>query len=224
MRYHYSWSTMNEVADGHFISHSLAPAPRGFSLRKLSYFIAASIDGFIGAPDGDADFFNAFVTGDFLEYLRTDCADTLPTAGRQALGVEGAPNTRFDTVVMGRASYDIALDAKITRPYAHLREYVASRSIKESPDPGVEIVSGDVVAKVRELKAQDGLDIYLCGGADLAGQLLGEVDELIIKSYPVILGSGMPMFAAEFAVAEFALAASRTFDNGVVVRTYRRKL
>lgn len=197
--------------------------PEDVSLRKLSYFIAASIDGFIGAPDGDAEFFNAFVTGDFFEYLRTDCVDTLPTAARQALSLDDMPNTKFDTVIMGRASYDIALDDKITRPYAHLREYVASRSIKVSPDPDVEIVSGDVVAKVRELKAEDGLDIYLCGGADLAGQLLGEVDELIIKSYPVILGSGMPMFGAEFAIAQFALDSSRAFDNGVVVRRYRRK-
>ncbi|MFD9221996.1 dihydrofolate reductase family protein [Streptomyces sp. NPDC060064] len=193
-------------------------------MRKLSYFIAASIDGFIGAPDGKGDCFMPFVTGDFLEYLRTECPDTLPTMGRQALGVDDAPNSEFDVIIQGRASYDLALDLQVTSPYAHLREYVASRSIKESPDPHVEIVSGDVVAKIRELKQEDGLGIYLCGGANLAGQLMGEVDELVIKTYPVILGAGMPMFAAEFGIGEFALDSVRTFDNGVIVRKYRREL
>lgn len=192
-------------------------------MRKLSYFIAASIDGFIGAPDGKADLFTQFVVGDFLDYLRTECHDTLPTPARHALGVADAPNAEFDTIIQGRASYDLALDIKVTSPYAHLREYVASRSIKESPDPNVEIVSGDVAAKVRELKQEDGLGIYLCGGANLAGQLLDEVDELVIKTYPVILGSGMPMFAAECRIVDFTLDSVRAFGNGVLVRKYRRK-
>ncbi len=192
-------------------------------MRKLSYYIAASIDGFIGGPDGHADFFMPFVTGDFLDHLRTEVPDTLPTAARRALGVDDAPNTRYDTVIQGRASYELALDAKITSPYAHLREYVVSRSLTESPDPHVEIVSGDVAAKVRELKSESGLGIYLCGGANLAGQLMDEVDELVIKTYPLALGTGMPMFAAGFRTNEFTLESVRSFDNGVLVRTYLRK-
>jgi dihydrofolate reductase len=192
-------------------------------VRKLSYFVAASIDGFIGAPDGEADFFTQFATGDFLEYLRSECPDTLPTAARRALGVDDVPNSRYDTVIQGRASYDLALKAGMASPYAHLREYVASASIQESPDPNVRIVSGDVVDAVRELKKEEGLDIYLCGGANLAGQLIGEVDELVIKTYPVVLGSGMPMFAAPFQIADFSLDSVRAFDNGVIVRQYGRK-
>lgn len=174
------------------------------------------------APGGAADFGTPFVTGDFLEYLKTDCRDTLPTLARQAFGIDDAPNTQYDTVIQGRASYDLALDIKVTSPYAHLREYVASRSIKESPDPHVEIVSGDVVSKVRELKQENGLGIYHCGGASLAGLLRDEVDELVIKTYPVVLGSGMPMFATGFSISEFTLDSVRAFDNGVLVRTYSR--
>ena len=103
-------------------------------------------------------------------------------------------------------------------------EYVASRSIEESPDPNVEIISGDVVAKIRELRQEDGLGIYLCGGASMADQLMNEVDELVIKTCPVILSAGMPVFATEFAMAEFTLDSLRAFDDGVVLRKYRRKL
>jgi dihydrofolate reductase len=191
-------------------------------LRKLTYFIAASIDGFIGDPGGDAEFFTRFVDEEFFEYLKTEYPETLPTHGRRALGLDDLENRRFDTVIQGRASYQLALDVNVTSPYAHLRQYVASRTIRRSPDPAVEIVSDDVVGKVRELKQEQGLGIYLCGGSTLAGELLEEVDELVIKTYPVVLGSGMPMFASEFRLTEFTLEWVRTFGNGTLVRQYAR--
>jgi dihydrofolate reductase len=191
-------------------------------VRKLTYFIAASIDGFIGAPDGEAEVFTRFVDEEFFEFLKAEYPETLPTHGRQALGLDDLENRRFDTVIQGRASYDLALAAKITSPYAHLRQYVASRTIKDAPDPAVEIVAGDVVGKVRELKRDEGLDIYLCGGSTLAGALLDEVDELVIKTYPVVLGSGMPMFASGFHITDFTLESVRSFGNGALVRWYGR--
>jgi dihydrofolate reductase len=191
-------------------------------LRKLTYLIAASIDGFIGDPAGDAELFTRFVDQEFLEFLTGDYPETLPTQGRRALGLDHLPNRRFDTVIQGRASYDLALKAGITSPYAHLRQYVASRTIGASPDPAVEIVAGDVVGKVRALKQEDGLGIWLCGGATLAGSLLGEVDELVVKTYPVVLGAGMPMFAAGFGATEFVLESSRSFGSGALVRRYTR--
>ncbi|MFD7814332.1 dihydrofolate reductase family protein [Streptomyces sp. NPDC059785] len=194
-------------------------------MRKLTYFVACSIDGFIGGPDGDAEPFYRFVDAEFMEeFLKPEYPETMATHGRRALGIDDLENRRFDTVIQGRASYDLALGIGVTSPYAHLREYVASRSLEESPDPHVEIVADDVVGKVRELKAEDSeFDIYLCGGSRLAGALLGEVDELVIKTYPVVLGTGMPMFAAGFDVTEFALGEVRAFGNGVLVRTYGRK-
>ncbi|NEB10052.1 dihydrofolate reductase [Streptomyces coelicoflavus] len=193
-------------------------------MRKLTYFIACSIDGFIGGPDGDASFMYPFVDEEFLAFLKEEYPETIATQGRRALGIDDLPNKRFDTVVQGRASYDLALKEGNTSPYAHLREYVASRTLAESPDPNVEIVSADLVGRVRELKAEDGaLDIYLCGGSVVAGELVDEIDELVIKTYPVILGTGMPMFASGFEVSEFVTDSVRSFGNGAVVRTYHRK-
>jgi dihydrofolate reductase len=194
-------------------------------LRKLSYFIACSVDGFIGDPDGDASVMVSYVDEEFLQFLVTEYPETLPTQGRRMLGVDGLPNKRFDTVVQGRASYGIALKEGVTSPYAHLREYVASRTLGESPDPNVEIVADDVVGKVRELKAEDSaLDIYLCGGSRLAGELIDEIDELVVKTYPIVIGAGMPMFGGTgSALSRFALESTRTFGNGAVVRTYSRE-
>ncbi|MFJ9864711.1 dihydrofolate reductase family protein [Streptomyces sp. NPDC101165] len=193
-------------------------------MRKLTYFVACSLDGFIGDEHGEATAMFRFLDEEYLDFLKTEFAETLPTAARRQFGMEHLENRRFDTVIQGRASYEVALKEGITSPYGHLREYVASRTLGTSPDPNVEIIDGDLTGRVRELKAEDGgLDIYLCGGSQLAGALLDEIDELVIKTYPIVYGTGMPMFGTGLDIKEFTLDSVRTFDNGVLVRTYRRK-
>ncbi|MFJ3581066.1 dihydrofolate reductase family protein [Streptomyces sp. NPDC090127] len=192
-------------------------------MRKLTYYIACSIDGFIGDPDGDASSMFAFSTGTYMEFMVGEYPETIPVQGRGPLGVD-ADNKRFDTVIQGLNSYQLALDIGVTSPYAHLREIVATRSLTESPDPNVELIADDLVGRVRALKAEDSpLGIWLCGGSQVAGALVEEIDELVIKTYPQVYGSGMPMFGADFAPRDFELGEVRTFDNGVLVRTYTRK-
>ncbi|MEU4212202.1 dihydrofolate reductase family protein [Streptomyces sp. NPDC026206] len=191
-------------------------------MRKLTYVVGTTIDGFIAAPDGDFDFFTPYVAGDYLPHLIGEFADTLWTPARAALGVGDAPNTRFDTVLMGRSTYGPGLADGITSPYAHLRQIVFSRSLATSPDPAVEVTAEDPAVLVRKLKREDGLGIWLCGGADLAGQLLPEIDELIIKQYPVVAGTGIPLFRADFSPRAFRLTDSRVFEGGNLVLTYAK--
>ena len=75
---------------------------------------------------------------------------------------------------------------------------------------------------VRDLKAREGRDIYLIGGAQLAGQLLTEIDGLVIKLYPVVAGAGVPLFTADFAPTMFRLVSSRALAGGTVILTYDR--
>jgi dihydrofolate reductase len=193
-------------------------------LRKLTYFIATTVDGFIGAPDGDADFIYAYLDAEFVDHLKAEYPETVSGFGRAQLGMEDLPPRRFDTVVMGRGTYEPGLKAGMTSPYGHMREqYVVSRSLAESPDPQVRLISGDVVAAVRELKARDGLDIWLCGGADLAGQLVDEIDEYIVKTYPVVVGTGMPMSRAGFGVRPLELTGCTALGGGQVITSYAVK-
>ncbi|MEU0966660.1 dihydrofolate reductase family protein [Streptomyces sp. NPDC005917] len=194
-------------------------------MRKLTYFVACSLDGFIGEPGGDASAMFSFMDEEYLDFLKTEFPETLPThAVRVPLGIDHLPSKRYDTIVQGRSSYDLALKEGITSPYAHLRQYVASRTLGESPDPDVEIIASDLVGRVRELKAEDGaLGIWLCGGAQVAGALVDEIDELVIKSYPIVYGRGMPMFASGVDIKEFTLDEVRVFRSGVVVRAYGRR-
>ncbi|WP_380281295.1 dihydrofolate reductase family protein [Kitasatospora purpeofusca] len=191
-------------------------------MRKLTYYVGTTVDGFIAAPDGDYRFLMPYVGGEFLAHLCAEYPETLPTPGRAAMGLAEAPNKRFDTVLMGRGTYEPGLAVGLTSPYAHLRQIVFSRSLTESPDPAVEVTAADPLDLVGELKRQEGLGIWLCGGGELAGRLLPEIDELIVKQSPVAIGAGVPLFRAGFAPHTFALADSRVFPNGVTVRTYGR--
>ncbi|MER5311036.1 dihydrofolate reductase family protein [Streptomyces sp. NPDC002773] len=192
-------------------------------MRKLTYYIACTIDGFIGDPEGDATSMFKYSTGSYMQEMSAEYPETIPTHAREIFGID-AENKHFDTIVQGRKSYQLALDIGITSPYGHLREFVATRSLAESPDANVELIAEDLVGRVRELKAEDSpLGIFLCGGSTIAGELIEEIDELVIKTYPEVYGTGMPMFGAGFQPREFELGSVRAFDNGVIVRTYTRK-
>lgn len=189
-------------------------------MRKLIYFVAATIDGFIAAPDGGIDFFP--LEPDLLDFVVAEYPETLPTHVRTRIGLD-APNRVFDTLVMGKGTYDPALALGITSPYAHLKQYVFSRTAEAAPEPEVEIVTGDPVELVRRLKLQDGLDIWLCGGGDLAAQLLPEVDELVVKLNPVLAGAGIPLLRSDFNPTPLTLRDTRPLPGGVVVLRYSRE-
>lgn len=190
----------------------------GVGLRKLVYYVASTLDGFIAAPDGSYDFLP--LEPDVAAYLTAEWPQTFPTFTHAQFGIASPPTGRFDALLMGRATYDPALKLGVTSPYAHLKQYVFSRSLPPSDDPQLEIVDADPVTFVRELKGRPGGDIWLCGGGQLAGQLLDEVDELVVKLNPVVIGSGVPLADRGFTPSRFTLVGTRPFDSGVVVLRY----
>lgn len=187
-------------------------------MRKLTYYVAATLDGYIAGPDGEYDFLP--FAGEEAAAIMADFPETLPTPAHEALGIAGRAAERFDTVIMGRASYEPGLKTGWTSPYAHLKQYVVSRTLV-SPDPAVTVVA-DPVALVRELKQQDGKGIWLCGGGKLAGALRDEIDELIIKRNPVVIGSGIPLFDGPFTPTNFAPVSTRSFDSGLAITHFSR--
>ncbi|MFG2321201.1 dihydrofolate reductase family protein [Streptomyces sp. NPDC048568] len=195
-------------------------------MRKLVYYIATTLDGFIAGPDGaDPTGPDGFwpIPEDYIRHLVTEYPETLPVQARAALSVT-APGTHFDTVLEGRRSYEIGLKAGITDAYPHLRHLVFSRTLTESPDPAVELVAGDPVDKVRQLKREDGKDIWLIGGAELAGALYGEIDRLILKMAPLTIGAGIPLFSdkATFDPRGWHLTGHTVLDSGAAFMTFAR--
>ncbi|MEU4415220.1 MULTISPECIES: dihydrofolate reductase family protein [Nocardia] len=191
-------------------------------MRKLTYFVASTIDGFIAAEDGTLDFFP--VGGDHGPAIISQYPETLPTKVREARGI-AAGNIYFDTVIMGRKTHDFGVRTGTASPYEHLRQYVVSTTLPEAPAPGVELIAEDPTAAVRELKREDGLGIWLCGGGELAQALLPEIDQVFLKLHPVVLGTGRPLFGggAKLPAPErFRVITSRVYADGVAFLKYGR--
>lgn len=170
-------------------------------MRKLKYYVACSVDGFIAHEDGSFDGFlpEGESVKDYLESLK-----------------------EFDVVLMGRKTYEVGLKEGKTDPYPMMKSYVFSRTIRESPNQRVEIVSDNGGGLVRSLKNETGKDIYLCGGADLAKTLFDEnlIDEIILKVNPFLMGSGIPLFARVIKQTTLELTRSKVYENGVVFLHY----
>ncbi|MEU8388554.1 dihydrofolate reductase family protein [Micromonospora sp. NPDC048842] len=195
-------------------------------MRKLVYYIAATLDGFIAGPDGaDPTGPDGFwpVPDDYLRHLVAEYPETLPGPARQAFGITDQ-GSRFDTVLEGRHSYEVGLKAGVTDAYPHLRHLVFSRTLGSSPDPAVEVIGQDLIATVRELKRHDGKDVWVIGGGALAGALYPEIDQLIIKLAPLTIGAGIPLFGrdAVFAPRTWRLTDHTVLDSGALFLTYTR--
>ncbi|KAB1918518.1 dihydrofolate reductase family protein [Micromonospora noduli] len=195
-------------------------------MRKLVYYIATTLDGFIAGPDGaDPTGPGGFwpVPDDYLHHLVSEYPETLPGPARQAFGITDQ-GSRFDTVLEGRHSYEVGLKAGVTDAYPHLRHLVFSRTLGSSPDPAVEVIGQDPIATVRELKRHDGKDVWVIGGGALAGALYPEIDQLIIKLAPLTIGAGIPLFGrdAVFTPRTWRLTDHTVLDSGALFLTYTR--
>lgn len=189
-------------------------------MRKLVYYVAVSIDGYIAGESGSTAGLSS--EPDYVADLAELLPETIPGHLRGLLGVT-EPARRFDTVLMGRNTHQIAVDAGLTSGYPHLDQHVFTSHDDLPDDPALTLHDGDPVAVVQALKACPGRDLWLCGGGHLAGQLLAEIDELILKMSPVALGRGIRLFGSTCAPVAFHLGTTRFFDNGVVMLSYQRR-
>jgi dihydrofolate reductase len=136
-----------------------------------------------------------------------------------------------DIVLMGRHTYDgfaPAWSARSGDPYSDrintMRKVVVSRTLTDPAWANTEVIAGDVAAKVRELKAEDGGDIVQYGFGDVSRLLLadGLIDRLDWWIHPQLVG---PADAADLVsrpgtAAAFTLVASRALSNGIILATY----
>ena len=86
------------------------------------------------------------------------------------------------------------------------------------------LLTGDVAAQIRKLKAGDGPELQVHGSSNFIQSLLREdlVDELWLKVFPVTVGAGKRLFADGTMPAAFKLQSSQVSPSGVIVAAYTR--
>lgn len=188
-------------------------------MRKLVYFVATSLDGYIAQDDG---VLSGFIWDDnYGAQLLERYPETFPVHIRGD-GFSREDNRSFDTILMGRKTYEIGVREGVTSPYPTLDQYVFSKSIRDSPDKDVHLVSENAIDVVRTLKQQDGRDIWLCGGAELGTQLMSAslIDKIVVKLNPVVFGSGIPMFYHLGEPTGMLLRDHKVFGSGHMILQY----
>jgi dihydrofolate reductase len=134
--------------------------------------------------------------------------------------------------LLGRKTYDIFAgywpkqdpNGPVADPFNKATKYVVSGSSPKLTWDKSELIDGDVVAKLKELKQQDGPMLQVHGSGKLIQTLLKNdlVDELWLKIFPVTLGNGKRLFAEGTAPTAFELMESKTSPKGVIFANYKR--
>ena len=172
-------------------------------MRKITFGGANSLDNYLARPDHAVDW---LMWGDEAAAVMADYWKSI------------------DTILMGRKTYEVALRSGHSG-YPGMTTYVFSPSLPAGAQGDVTIISSDAVGFIRDLKGQDGRDICLMGGGELARPLFeaGLIDEIGLNIHPVLLGSGIPLFHAMSRQIDLELRECRAFKNGCVLVSYRVK-
>jgi dihydrofolate reductase len=168
-------------------------------MRRIRYSVAASLDGYIATPEGGYDWIPADPEIDFAQLF-----------------------ARYDTVLMGRRSYEVVL-AESGAGMEHMERWVFSRTLRPQEHPDVRIVASGIDDELRALRSRPGKNIWLFGGGDLFRTLLtlGQVDEVEVAILPVLLGGGVPLLPSPADRALLTLAGHRVYPmSGTVLLAY----
>jgi len=193
-------------------------------MRKLVVLTFISLDGVMQAPGGPEE----DTSGDF-KYGGW----TFPYFDDFAGKIMGEQMSMPFDLLLGRKTYDIFAaywpkqDEKtnpVTAPFNNATKYVVSASSPKLTWEKSVLIDGDVVAKLRELKQQDGPMLQVHGSGNLVQTLLRNdlVDELWLKLFPVTLGKGKRLFAEGTIPAAFELMESKVSPSGVIFASYKR--
>lgn len=168
-------------------------------MRRVRYSVAMSLDGYIAGPQGESDWIVMDPDIDF-----------------------NALFDAFDTVLLGRKTYEVTRQAGGGEEMPGVQSYVFSRTLRPEDCPGV-IVSDDPKATISDLKAKAGKDMWLFGGGSLFHSLLeqGLVDSVEVAIMPVLLGGGVPLLPPPANLARLTLTRHQVYEKtGTVVLEY----
>jgi dihydrofolate reductase len=170
------------------------------TMPRIRYCVAASLDGYIAGPKGEADWIIMDPEIDFRALF-----------------------DQFDTVLIGRRTFEgMARGKKKAGAMPGMKTYVFSRTMKPSDYPKVTIVAENEVKTLAALRSEAQKDIWLFGGGLLFRSLLaaGQVDSVEVAVVPVLLGEGIPLLPPPAKQSKLKLTGHKVYKTGIVSLEY----
>jgi dihydrofolate reductase len=169
-------------------------------------YVATSLDGYIARPDGAIDWLGTPEEGEdygWAEFIAT-----------------------VDAIVMGRATFEQVLKFDVW-PYEGVPLTVLSTSMEAVPERlkgRVEVSSEAPHALLQQLADRGCKRVYIDGGRTIQSFLWADlVDELVITTVPLLIGSGIPLFGTLEGDVAWEHLSTKVFDNGLVKNSYCRR-
>lgn len=179
--------------------------------------MSLSVDGFVAGADGTANWILKSSDEHSKAWAVTKCSE----AGLH---------------IMGRKSFEsmAAYWPTSTDPFAGPMNEIPKAVFTQKGFKGVEsgtacwaqarIFDGDLSESIQALKAEEGNPIMAIGGAGFMRSLIstGLIDEYILVTHPIVLGTGLPIFDNLTRSLELKLIDVKAFPSGVVAHIYGR--
>ena len=184
-------------------------------MRKVTYSMNVSLDGYIVGPDGNFDW-SAPDDEVFRFWI-----DDIREVGVHLLGRRLYETMLYwETADQNRSFDDAELEwAALWNP---LPKVVFSTTLSEVQG-NARLASGGLAEEIERLRAEPGEGDIAIGGATLAAEAsaLGLIDEFQMMVYPVLVGGGLPFFPRSERRVDLEFVDSRTFKSGVVYFRHR---
>jgi dihydrofolate reductase len=189
-------------------------------MRKIVVLEHITLDGVIQAPGGpEEDTSGGFAHGGWI----APYSDAILGAA-----LRRQMNLPFD-LLLGRKTFDIwapywPKHGDVWPGVNTATKYVASSTLTSSDWQPSVFLSGDIAAKVADIKQQPGPDLHVWGSGNLIQTLINHdlVDTFWLMIYPVTLGAGKRLFATGTIPAAFKVTEGQVTPSGVIVVSYER--
>lgn len=184
-------------------------------MRRVTYSMGASLDGYIVGPDGTFDW-------------------TAPDPDVFRFWIDEIGGV--DVHLLGRRLYETMLYWETADENPELDDAEREWASRWNPLPKVvfsttlsavqgqaRLATGGVGEEIARLRAEPGDGEIAIGGATLAAQVaaLGLIDEYRVMVHPVLVGGGIPFFARDERRVDLELVETRAFRSGVVYLRHR---
>ena len=176
-------------------------------MGQVVLYLAISVDGYLADEQSGVD----WLSGDGSQ---PDAPGSYP-----------AFLDTVDAIVMGWTTYHQLITelSPNSWPYEGRPCYVVTHRQEEDREH-ISFWNGELTALVDKLKESHKGNIWICGGAAVAGQLLkeGRIDKLWLSVIPTVLGKGVRLFAEQGQELLLKLVRAQHY-NGIVDLVYEKR-